>query len=263
MNILLNYANGYSRRLQKLSNRTGMHIGGFDSNISLSPKDIDRRFWRENRAILTQKRLGGYGLWKPYIILKVLETLPPRDVLFYCDSDSFFVAPVKPLTDLFERTKQDVIPFELEYYEYAWTKRDAFILMECDTPEYTHSPQMLDGYHLWRKSETSLRFLREWLAYARDARISTDIPNQLGLDNYDGFKENRHEQTIFSLLVKKYGFEAFRDPSQFGNDRAALYKNSPYWQIVCHLGWKNRSRMQDLKHRFWKMTGASTLPGTD
>ena len=52
----------------------------------------------------------------------------------------------------------------------------------------------------------------EWLAYAMDPRILTDIPNQMGKPNHSGFKENRHDQTVISLLSKKWQLDDFRNP---------------------------------------------------
>ena len=42
------------------------------------------------------------------------------------------------------------------------------------------------------------------MGYACDARIITDMPNVCGKQNYRGFIEHRHDQSIFSLLTKKY-----------------------------------------------------------
>ena len=48
-------------------------------------------------------------------------------------------------------------------------------------------------------------FLSEYLYYAQDKRIITDDPNELGVSNYEGFRDHRHDQSILSLLTKKYG----------------------------------------------------------
>ena len=49
-----------------------------------------------------------------------------------------------------------------------------------------------------------MKLANEWLSYAQDERIITDIPNQGGTDNYPGFQEHRHDQSIWSLLCKKH-----------------------------------------------------------
>ena len=49
-------------------------------------------------------------------------------------------------------------------------------------------------------------FLEKLLNYSTDKRIITDDPNTQGLPNYPGFKSNRHDQTVLSILYKKFKF---------------------------------------------------------
>jgi hypothetical protein len=74
--------------------------------------------------------------------------------------------------------------------------------------------------------------MHEFLNYAQDERLLTDMENQLGYPNYEGFHEHRHDQSILSLLSKKYGLMAFRDPSQFGNQMIHLHPESHYGQLM-------------------------------
>ena len=62
------------------------------------------------------------------------------------------------------------------------------------------------GIQIYRKSNLSEGFLEDVLHYSTDKRIITDDQNSLGFPNYKGFKENRHDQTVLSLMIKKYGF---------------------------------------------------------
>jgi hypothetical protein len=230
--VLLNYADSIYRKSQKLNSKTGKSIGQFDSIISYSPKDIDHTFHSLNKKILNQKRGNGYWLWKPYLIKKTLEELNWGDFLFYCDSGSHFTKSIQELIHFSLEKKQDIIPFEITHFEREWTKRDTFILMEYDDNDYQNSKQRLSGFVLLRKSELSLKFVNDWLTYAQDERILTDIENQCGHPNHNGFKEHRHDQSIFSLLTKKYGFKAYRDPSQYGSDLKHLYPDSNYEQFI-------------------------------
>lgn len=232
MKVLINYANKTFRPQQKRNTKTGKEIGRFDKVISYSPNNIDPAFYRENEHILSQKRGNGYYLWKPYFIEKTLRQLSDGDFLFYCDSAAFFIETFDPLIEICKNTGQDIIPFEIPFVEKNWTKRDAFILMNCDSSEFSESKQRLAGFTLWRKSDFTMNFVAEYLKYGRDSRIITDSENVLGYDNYPGFIENRHDQSIFSLLSKQYGLEAFRDPSQWGNSHRDLYPNSNYNQIL-------------------------------
>lgn len=177
------------------------------------------------------------------------------DFLFYCDSGSYFLRPIDPLIELSLKNSQDILIFDLTQTEKHSTKRDTFILMDCDTPKYTESPQRLGGFQLWKKTKKSLNFLDEYLYYCQDERIITDLDNQCGKPNYPGFRYHRHDQSILSLLSKKHNLTAYRDPSQFGNSLKALYPNSPYEQIIhltrgetFPLAYKIRNKIAEILH---------------
>lgn len=75
-----------------------------------------------------------------------------------------------------------------------------------------------------------MSFVSEWLTYAQDSRIITDDKNIFGLDNYPGFRGHRHDQTILSLLAKKWGLTIYADPSQWGSGS----NNRPFPTIFNH-----------------------------
>lgn len=239
MKLLINYSNNVFRKSQKLNSKTGKEVALFDEVISYSPKDIEQDFFEKNKKILSQKKGNGYWLWKPYFIKRSLERLNYDDFLFYCDAGSYFINPITPLINISLETGQDIITFELSQIERVYTKRDAFILMECENSKYTETKQRLASYNLWKKSKLSMDFINEWLRYAQDERIITDIENQCGFPNYPEFKEHRWDQSIFSLLTKKYNLDAYRDPSQWGNESLELYKNSTYEQLIEHTRKRN------------------------
>ncbi|CAG34747.1 hypothetical protein [Desulfotalea psychrophila] len=229
--ILINYADDAFKKAQKKNSESGIAIGGFDQCISYGPKDIGSDFAKKNKKILSQKRGAGYWLWKPYIIQKTLELLAYGDFLFYCDSGSHFIGSIDPLIDISTQRSQDVIVFDLEHIEKRWTKRDAFVLLGCDEEKYKETMQRIGGFVLIKKTDRSLSFFDEYLRYAQDERILTDQVNSCG-ENYPGFVEHRHDQSILSLLSKKHGLESYRDPSQWGNKMMPEYENSSYGQLV-------------------------------
>jgi len=230
--ILVNYADKTFSQAQKLNSKTGLEIGGFDEVRSFSPEDIDEKFYEENQKLLSEFRGNGYWLWKPYFLLKTLNEANDGDYVFYCDAGAVFVDKIDYLVEGVEALQQDVLVFEIPYVEKEWTKRDAFLLMECDEPIYTDTLQRWGGFILCKKSKYSLAFIEEWIKYHSDRRIVADDYNVMGQDNYPNFNEHRHDQSILGLLSKKYGYIALRDPSQFGNKFMEKYTNSPYPQIL-------------------------------
>lgn len=234
MKHLINYANSKFRDVQTKNARTGTDVGTFDRVTCYTPNDIDKSFRGQNEHILKQPKGDGYWLWKPYFIHRALSELSAGDYLFYCDSGAYFTQSIDPLIGLSRDLNQDLMVFDLQQQEKHWTKRDAFVLLDCDTPEYTESNQRLASFSLWRKSDFTEHFIDQYLTAAQDERLITDLENQCGLTNYDGFINHRHDQSIFSLLSKKHSIECFRDPSQWGNAFKDIYPNSPYESLIEH-----------------------------
>lgn len=231
MVVCINYANERYEKAQSLNSMTAKKVGKADKVISYHPEDIDPAFREEHKDILSLERGDGYWLWKPYFIYKTLSILNEGDILVYSDSGSYYINSVRHLINTMNAAKLDIMPFTLHTPEYLYTKRDAFILMGCDEPEYVNSFQRLASFQVIRKTDYSISFVKDWLNFACDARIITDTVSTLG-ENYPDFIDNRHDQSIFSLLSKKYGLPGFRDPSQFGNKYDM--DNSPYPQIWFH-----------------------------
>lgn len=217
MVVVVNFADEKFRPWQQLQTQTAYHFGA-DKVIEYSPADIDPEFYEKNKFILDQPRGAGYWLWKPYIILDALNKVDDGDIVSYLDSGAFFINRISYLTNTMDAEKVNIMVFGSDIgktLERHWTKRDAFILMDCDEERFFNSPPAAGGgFELLRKCAESIEFVKEWLKYMQDPRIVTDIPNQLGKENYEGFRENRHDQTVLSLLVKKKGIKSFKCPMQ-------------------------------------------------
>ena len=218
----------YHNAKQKLINTARM-CGEVDRVHAFAPWDIDKQFYQQNKNILQEYKGAGYWLWKPYFIQKVLRTMADNEYLLYMDAGIRIIDSIRPLINLFANNKP-IICFELPYIEKYWTKRDCFIALNCDSPLYTDTKQRIGGFHLWKKCAASLDFVDEWLRFALQHELIDDSPSKAS--NYPGFIEHRHDQSIFSLLSKKYNIETFKDISPFRNSHKQKYNNSPYNQIM-------------------------------
>lgn len=242
--VFLNFANNNFFKQQRFGLVTAKLFGGFDKTIGLSPNDIDEDFYSDFRNILEQKRGAGYWLWKPYIIKKILSELAYGDFLFYSDAGAIFLKNVDILIENLERQNQDIMGFELPLIEEQWTKRELFTSMMCEHQMYFYSNQILASFFLIKKSIISEKFFDEFLNYACDEINITD-KFDLSVKQSDDFIEHRHDQSIFSLLYKKYNFRSFKDPSQLGNyplgyaDSTGVFKMK-FNLYVCESGRKLR-----------------------
>ncbi len=236
MIIAVNYADKKFRRAQKLNSRTAGQWGA-DRVIEYGPDDIDETFRRRNREILDTPRGGGYYLWKPYFYRKAYDELGEGDYLVYIDSGAVYINKIQYLIDCMEQEETPLMIFSLERerIEKGNTKRDAFVLTGCDEARYTDTPQSIGGYFVCKKAPEVKAYLDEVLHYAQDIRIISDKPNVMGLPDYAEFADHRHDQSVISLMSKKYGFKRFLDPSQFGMTNryeTEVERRSTYPQIV-------------------------------
>jgi hypothetical protein len=228
----INYANGRYLQAQTICSQTAKSAG-FDEVISYSIGDIDNEFFEKNKHILVQPRGAGYWLWKPYFIYKTLLNMQDGDLLVYSDSGSYYEKHITPLVDLIKKEERGVLSFELHgLFEKTYTKRDTFILMGLDDEIYSESSQREATYIWLIKNEFTVSLIKEFLEYAQDERIITDLPSES--KNHNDFKDHRHDQSIWSLLCKKYNIEPHRLISQHGAHLVNDFPNDKYGQITMH-----------------------------
>jgi hypothetical protein len=223
MKILINYADKKYRRTQRLNTWTGKHIAGFDKVYSFSPNDIDKKFYEKNKFILDVKRGNGLWLWKPYFILKVMNEVNDGDVIFYSDSGAFFIRKIDALIETIDKNS-GIWVSDIPLLEKNFTKHTCFILMDCLEDKFVNTNQIQGTFFMAINCEKTRKFVKKWLNYCEDIRI---------LSPADEYEENqdlishREDQSILSLLCKKEGIRAHRDPSQRGK-YPKWYKNENY-----------------------------------
>lgn len=235
MILAISYADERFQQTQKFNTKRALKFGA-DKVLEYSYDTLSDEFKEKNKSIFKYTRGGGYWVWKPYIIRDALSIVQKDDYVVYTDAGSAFVQPMHLLIDAMNNEKTDVMAFCIDQIEIKYSKRDALILMDCDKDEIIHSPQICTGYIILRKTQRAVELIDQYLAYVQDRRIVTDEPNVLGKDNYPEFIENRHDQTVWSLLCKKNGIRPFRDPSEWGLDHSLfsdeVNERSPYPQVI-------------------------------
>jgi hypothetical protein len=227
--IHLNFAHNSHKEAQKINSQSALN-NGFDVSYNFSLSDIDTIFYQKNKHILDQSRGAGYWIWKPYFILKVLNNCEFNDIIFYTDSGSQIINPINPLIKLLD--KQDITPFKVDgALEIHNTKRDCFILMDCDEEKYHKGAHLNAAFILTKKTNMSIDFFTNYLNYCCNEKCVTDMKSGIKPEHIEN-RGHRHDQSIYSLLCKKYDLNTFRDPSQWGNN---LSENKDlYDQIIEH-----------------------------
>jgi len=159
--------------------------------------------------VLNQPRGGGYWIWKSYIIADALSKLNDNDILLYTDAGCSFKK--EGLPRLMEYAK--MISPESGYSVLAMRLRDqtikkwttTAIFDEFKVPvdgDIANSKQILGGVQMYRKSKESIEVLNKLLEIAKTKPdLFTDKYNEESKKTNPDFVENRHDQSIFSIIV--------------------------------------------------------------
>jgi hypothetical protein len=185
-------------------------MGVFNGTIrTYSPEDLSPEFKAAVGSVLNESRGGGYWVWKSYIINDMLSKLNEDDILLYADAGCVLQPKGVPrLKEYFEMISKasgkSIIGMRLPFPEQKWTSSAIFEHFGL-TPEDERwtTNQLLGGVSMYRKCKESLEFVSAWLKMAKEhPRLFTDENNEESKVKNPGFTQNRHDQSIFSILLK-------------------------------------------------------------
>jgi len=231
--ILVSFAtNPKWYRSQQLLNNSAKQ-GGFDGTISYTDKGRDWEFTKKYNDV-TCTRGYGYWQWKPIIILDALSKLNDGDIVGYVDSGNVIINNLEYVFNACE--ERGIVLFDNRDGNYVtthknkeWTKRDCFVLMDCDSEEYYNAPQVDAAYQFYKKTPNTIEFLEKYMSFCSNDNIISDLPN-ITKDNLPEFKDHRHDQSILSLMAVKYEIPLLPEPSEWGN----YLEDRPYPQLFLH-----------------------------
>ena len=160
-------------------------------------------FYEDHRDVFDLPRMG--LLFKPYVISQAMDWLRDGEYLVWADSNMLAKADPQPLFDVCDRVGAFIHGHKGVLPNAHWTRKDAFVLIGCDKPEYWQTPQCKASLIAFKVSEWARLFISEWLSYCCDPHIIDDArPNECG-PNLPGFKHGRAEQAVLSLLRQRHG----------------------------------------------------------
>lgn len=188
------------------------HINSFNltNQKHLNDNDLNFNFKQKYSNILEHKKGYGYCIWKPYIILNELENLKDNEILLYVDSTDRIELPfISFVIDHFNTKLNSNIFLNRGFINSQWTKRDTFVLMNCDSELFYNSIQLEAGVIGLIKTEQNLDIIKEWLTYCSNPDILIDKPNVCGKPNLPGYKEHRYDQSILTNIITKKGIKSY------------------------------------------------------
>jgi hypothetical protein len=197
-----NYHDAVTRVSNELSN-----INIFDKIIEYTDNDLysDLDFWEMNGEFIEQNKRGyGYWLWKPYLIYKTMEQMNDDDILLYLDSGCEVINSKDSYIHV-QQMMNDCNKYKILYTltghnELTHTKMDLFKYFGLDNENIFKSEQIQATIIFIKKSKETVNFIKDWYNLSCNYHLIDDSISKE--ENNREFKDHRHDQSIFSLLLK-------------------------------------------------------------
>jgi len=142
-------------------------------------------------------------LWKSFLIKKTMEDMKDGDILLYLDCGCEISSKRRDqLLECIDIVKRDKIVGSYVCVERDWTKMDLIRLLDVYHEKYLNTEQHQAGALLFLVCSETRELVNKWCTLASDYHNIDDSPSII--ENLYNFQEHRHDQSIFSLLTKKY-----------------------------------------------------------
>lgn len=225
MIYVLNYADGEPyESYRKTNTKTAYRYGKADKVIEFTSKDIPQSYKEEHKDIFAYKRGAGLWLWKPYIIYKALTNINDGEWLFYSDAGVTFINDINHLVRCATVHSLDIFTFEQPLLCRQFTKKECYIEMGLED----HGENQALGLLLLRKSDKSIKFVKEWLHLCETEKMLSPNHFNKEIEEWPDYYAHREDQSLLSLLRDKWGLPAFRDCSDYG-EMPFMYSGTGKW----------------------------------
>jgi len=168
------------------------------------------RAWLTNHKIYESHRdvldhpTGGLWAWKPLTILDAMNECEEGDVVLYVDRKDMFSPGIIPFIESNLDEDEPCLLLLGNNRNGDYTKRDTFVLMNCDEEDYWNSNQLEAGLQVWKVCDRSKELLKEYLDWCLQYNVNADAPSEHG-EEFDTFKEHRWDQSILTNIAIREG----------------------------------------------------------
>lgn len=195
--------NNTKQRLELEAKRSGF----FNEVKIYGREDLDKDFIERTKPYIDIR--GGFWMWKSYFLKQTLDRMSHNDYCVYIDAG----CTVNPLGKerFFEylyllKDDSGILSFRMDGLdEEHWTVEKIFEYFQIDKDsEIRKTGQIMATMIIFRKCERTIKLINDFYKIALENPILfSDAFNMSG--NCETFRDNRYDQSIFSVMRKKYG----------------------------------------------------------
>lgn len=227
--ILITFGGTAYDRTTDLTVHNAPHMGADEVRVYDDAWLMQTAFYRDNLWLFQREPRYGFGWcsWKPYIILDAFSKSAPGDLILYVDADTY---PINNLSPIFDFAQRDgIVLFEAQGCDNRrFTQRECFQAMKCDEEKYYSARHACGRFQCFQNRPLNEAFLKLWMAWSLcpDCQFSDTMEMKRALDRGDGgnragiqlpeFFRHSAEQSVLTLLAKKWDIPLHREACQFG-----------------------------------------------
>ena len=229
----ITYGNKMYNNSKKRLREESSNSGWFDTTTICGPENLSEEFKHEFSDILKKTRGAGYWIWKFDIIKQQLTKLANNDILIYMDAGCTININGKTrfneYIEMLNNSNESIISFRMDHLEKHYTNKQLFHHFNMNVNDNNgNSGQIVGGIIIMKNTEKIMKIIDECINVLRtDKLLVTDHYNKMA--QCSDFIDNRHDQSILSLVRKKYGSIVLTDETYFqpfGNKESLKF---PFW----------------------------------
>lgn len=205
----------------------------FSSIVMYDFNMLNNNFKNKYKNILEQKFGGGFWIWKIQVIKQRLSEINEGDILVYLDAGCQINLSGNERFDQYieivKNSKYGILSFQLPHIEREWTTWHVLNHLNINpNSDIALSGQLVGGIIVMKKCAHVLKIVEENLkVYSQNSLLITNIYNFDDQQSY--FKDHRNDQSISSIIRKKYGTEILPDETYFHDWDSLEAKKYPFW----------------------------------
>ena len=229
----ITYGNNLFSNTKKRLQNESINSKWFDTTTIYGPENLSEDFKNEFSNILEKPQGAGYWIWKFDIIKQNLTKLANNDILIYMDAGCSINTNGKTrfneYIEILNNSNESIISFQMPHIEKKYTNKELFHHFNMNVNDNNgNSGQIVATILIMKNTEKMMKIIDECINVLRtDHLLVTNHYNKM--EQCSDFKDNRHDQSILSLVRKKHGSIILTDETwftPFGNKESLKF---PFW----------------------------------
>lgn len=186
----------------------------------------------EHKKFMESTRAYGFWIWKFFLISELMKSIPENDVICYADVGcTFNINGKKRMCEYYDNVIENgSLCFDTCYLEREYTKSDTYFKVFPNNEAYLHTEHRCSTAYFLKNTKENRFIIDECKLISTENNYHYIDDSESIIKNHKTFKgEHRFDQSIFSLLSKKYNFYCIPDETYWHPNWSTDGKEYPIW----------------------------------